>query len=399
MKLISKTLAIALFTGLLSCHQAPQQEPMDQVIERSMNAAKEQARAMAESLLERDQHLPRTINRETGELVTSDSRWWTSGFFPGTLWYLYDYTNNDSIKELAEIYTQRVEREKFTTNNHDVGFMLYCSFGNGLRLTQNNQYPEVLVTGSKSLSTRFDENIGLIRSWDFNKEQWQYPVIIDNMMNLELLMWTFKHTGDSTFYNIAVSHADKTLKHHFRDDFSSYHVVSYDTITGNPHIKMTWQGASDSSLWARGQAWGLYGFTMMYRETGKERYLEQAQKIANLLINHPNLREDKIPYWDFSAPNIPDEPRDASAAAVMSSALIELSQYSNQKAATEYLDVAEQQLRTLSSPEYLAEPGTNGHFILKHSVGSKPHDSEVDVPLTYADYYFLEALLRYKELL
>ncbi|PWE00389.1 glycoside hydrolase family 88 protein [Marinilabilia rubra] len=399
MKLISKTFALALFTGLLSCHQAPQQEPMEQVIKRSMKVAQQQSRAMAESLLERDQHLPRTINRETGELITSDSRWWTSGFFPGTLWYVYEYTNNDSIKELAEVYTQRVEREKFTTNNHDVGFMLYCSFGNGLRLTNYDQYPEVLITGSKSLSTRFDENVGLIRSWDFNKEQWQYPVIIDNMMNLELLMWTFKHTGDSTFYNIAVSHADKTLKNHFRNDFSSYHVVSYDTLTGHPHIKMTHQGASDSSLWARGQAWGLYGFTMMYRETGKERYLEQAQNIADLLINHPNLPEDKIPYWDFSAPNIPDEPRDASAAAVMASSLIELSQFSNKPAATQYLDVAEKQLRTLASPKYLAEPGTNGNFILKHSVGSKPHNSEVDVPLTYADYYFLEALLRFRELL
>lgn len=399
MNLIRYSIIFALFIGFLSCHQSPRKEPMDQVIERSIKVAHLQAQAMAESLLERDHLLPRTINKETGDLVTSDSRWWTSGFFPGTLWYIYEYTNNDSIKELAEIYTQRVEREKFTTNNHDVGFMLYCSFGNGLRLTQNDQYPEVLVTGSKSLSTRFNETIGAIRSWDFNKDQWQYPVIIDNMMNLELLMWTFKHTGDSAFYNIAVSHADKTLKHHYRDDYSCYHVVSYDTISGNPHAKVTWQGASDSSLWARGQVWGLYGFTMMYRETGKERYLEQAQNIADLLINHPNLPEDKIPYWDFSAPNIPNEPRDASAAAVMASALIELSQYSNKPSATQYLGIAEQQLRSLASPEYLAKPGTNGNFILNHSVGSKPHNSEVNVPLTYADYYFLEALLRYGELL
>lgn len=393
---------ILLVAGILmsfsSCNEAPKQEPMDQVIERSMKVAKLQGMQMAESLLEKDSLLPRTIDPETGELLTSNSRWWTSGFFPGTLWYIYDYTNNDSIKELAEIYTDRIEREKYTTDNHDVGFMLYCSFGNGLRLTQNDQYPEVLVTGSESLSTRFDETVGLIRSWDFNKDKWQYPVIIDNMMNLELLMWTFKHTGDSTFYNIAVSHADKTLKHHYRDDYSCYHVVSYDTISGKPHTKVTWQGANDSSLWARGQAWGLYGFTMMYRETGKERYLEHAQNIADMLIKHPNLPEDKIPYWDFSAPNIPNEPRDASTASVMASALIELSQYSGDASASKYLNVAEQQLRSLASPKYMAEPGTNGNFILKHSVGSKPHDAEVNVPLTYADYYFLEALLRFKNL-
>ncbi|MFO8000695.1 MAG: glycoside hydrolase family 88 protein, partial [Marinilabilia sp.] len=296
---------------------------MDKVIKQSMDVADQQARAMAEQLMEKDSLLPRTIDKESGELMTSDSRWWTSGFFPGTLWYLYEYTEDEQLKKYAEEYTSRIEREKHTTNNHDVGFMLYCSFGNGLRITGDESNEDVLVKGSESLSTRYNPDVGLIRSWDFNADIWQYPVIIDNMMNLELLMWAYQYTGDSTFRNIAVSHADKTLKHHFRDDHSSYHVVSYDTITGKPHFKGTHQGAADSSIWARGQSWGLYGYTMMYRETGHERYLSKAINIADMLIDHPNMPQDKIPYWDFQAPEIPNTPRDASAAAIMAPALIE----------------------------------------------------------------------------
>ena len=393
MRLTSSFTLFATFL-LISCQPSP--EPMEKVISRSMEVAARQYKAMADVLIDQKGKLPRTINKETGELLTSDSKWWTSGFFPGTLWYLFEYTGDESIKEDAQEFTSRVEREKFTTNNHDVGFMLYCSFGNGLRLTQNQSYNEVLVTGSNSLCTRFNPNVGLIRSWDNPK--WQFPVIIDNMMNLELLMWAYKYTGDSAFYNIAVSHADKTMENHFRSDNSCFHVVSYDTITGNPLVKETHQGAFDASIWARGQAWALYGYTMMYRETGQERYLNQANKIAELMIDHPNMPDDMIPYWDYLAPNIPNEPRDASAAAIMASALIELSGFVEEPLKEHYLNVAEIQLRTLASPEYMAEPGSNGHFILKHSVGSIPNNKEVDVPLTYADYYFIEALVRYKNL-
>jgi len=391
--------AACLATLLVNCNNQNNKEPMEQVIEKSMSTAEEHAKNMAEVLMERDSLLPRTINKETGELVTSDSRWWTSGFFPGTLWYIYEFSGDKQLQKYAEEYTSRVEREKYTTDNHDVGFMLYCSFGNGLRITGNKNYNEVLETGSRSLITRYDENVGLIRSWDWNQEKWQYPVIIDNMMNLEMLMWTYKYTGDSTFYKIAVSHANKTLDHHFREDHSSYHVVSYDTITGIPHMKVTHQGAFDQSVWARGQAWGLYGYTMMYRETRMQRYLRKAKKIANLMIHHSNMPEDMVPYWDYLAPEIPNEPRDASAAAIMASALIELSEFTKGETREKYLQVAEKQLRTLASSEYLAKPGTNGNFILKHSVGSKPHNSEVDVPLTYADYYFVEALIRYRALM
>ena len=277
--------------------------------------------------------------------------------------------------------------------------MMNCSFGNGYRITGNENYKKILLQSARSLATRYNENIGVIRSWD-NKPKWMYPVIIDNLMNLELLENAYKLSQDSLFDKIANSHATITITNHFRPDYSSCHVVDYDTIT-NKALKMdTHQGYSSTSAWARGQAWGLYGYTMMYRETQNEKYLQQAINIAKFILHHPNLPKDKIPYWDFDAPNIPDEPRDASAGAIIASALLELGQYVNDdKLSKEYQSVAAQQLRTLSSDEYLAAPQTNGGFILKHSVGNKPRNSEVDAPLTYADYYYVEALLRYKKLL
>jgi unsaturated chondroitin disaccharide hydrolase len=275
--------------------------------------------------------------------------------------------------------------------------MMYNSYGNGLRLTVDTAYEKVLLTAAKSLSTRFRPNVGCIQSWGSSRN-WQCPVIIDNMMNLELLMWAFEVTGDSLYYKICISHSDTTIKNHYRPDYSSYHVVSYDTITGKVQVKQTHQGADDESAWSRGQIWGLYGFISMYRETHLERYLDQATHIADFLINHPNMPEDKIPYWDFNAPDIPNAKRDASAGAIMASALIDLSRQVDSVSGKKYLEVAEKQIRTLASPEYMAKLGENGNFILKHSVGSLPDKSEVDVPLSYADYYFLEALLRYSYL-
>ncbi|MGL5705274.1 MAG: glycoside hydrolase family 88 protein [Tannerellaceae bacterium] len=371
---------------------------MSEVISLGLDRAKEQSILMAEALKDKPGRLPKSTDKE-GKLSTSDSRWWCSGFFPGVLWYVYEGTNDPELKEWARMYTARIEREKYTTNNHDVGFMLYCSFGNGLRLGGYDAYKEVLLTGTESLSTRYKDNVGAIRSWDWNQKVWQYPVIIDNMMNLELMMWAAKESGNKRFAEMAKSHADKTMKNHFRNDYSCYHVVSYDTITGKPHKKQTWQGYADESAWARGQAWALYGYTMMYRETGEKRYLNHAKKVAEYIMNHPNLPEDKIPYWDFNAPQIPNEERDASAGALIASALIELSQYTKGDFSKKCLDVAETQVRALTSDAYLAEEGTNANFILKHSVGAKPLKSEIDVPLTYADYYYVEALIRYKKLL
>lgn len=370
---------------------------MKKVIRTGLDHAKQQSLLMAESLKDSDGRLPRTIDKN-GKLQTSDSRWWCSGFFPGLLWYLYEDSQNTQFKQYAQLYTARVEREKYTTNNHDVGFMLYCSFGNGLRIEGTESYNDVLLTGANSLCTRFNPKIGLIQSWGSNKN-WQYPVIIDNMMNLELLMWAAKKSGEQRFADIARKHADNIIKEHFRPDYSTYHVVSYDTTACIPEKKHTAQGYSHESAWARGQAWGLYGYTMMYRETQDPRYLKQAKHIAAFLMNHPNMPKDKVPYWDFDTPDIPNTPRDASSAAIMASALIELSQMVPGKTGKQYLRYAKDQLRSLTTPEYLAEPGTNGNFVLKHSTGSLPGKSEIDVPLTYADYYYVEALLRLKNLL
>lgn len=379
---------------LFSCVR---EKPIEKVIDNALAASAEQYMLMYNVMKDKPDLLPRTIDT-TGTLVTSKSSWWCSGFFPGTLWYLYENTNDQKFRDAAAEMTARIEKEKFNKGTHDLGFMLYCSFGNGLRLTGEESYKEVLMTGAGSLATRFRPQIGCIQSWN-SRRGWQCPVIIDNMMNLEFLMWAFKHSGDSSFYNICVTHSDTTIKNHFRPDFSSYHVVSYDTVTGKVEKRQTHQGYSDESAWARGQVWGLYGYTVMYRLTEQERYLDQALKIADFLINHPNLPEDKIPYWDFNAPDIPNALRDASAGAIMASALIELSGFAGPEKSMIYKSIAEKQIRSLASPEYLARPGENGNFILKHGVGHLPGNSEVDVPLTYGDYYFVEALMRYKKLL
>ena len=336
---------------------------------------------------------PRSVKAD-GSLYAVSPKDWTSGFYPGSMWYMYQYTKDQKWADSAAAWNKGLEEVKFNTTTHDLGFVLYCSYGNGLKLTENAKYAQILLQGSQTLIKRFDPKVGSIRSWDFGT--WEYPVIIDNMMNLEMLFWATKYSGDSTFYNVAVKHADTTLKNHFRADHSSVHVVDYYKSTGEVKAKKTHQGYSDDSAWARGQAWGLYGFTMVYRETGDKKYLEQAEKIADFFLNHPNLPEDMVPYWDFNAPDIPNAPRDASAAAIAASGLLELGRYSI-KGAT-YFDAAEKILKSLSSPAYLAKPGTNQGFILMHSTGHMPNKSEIDVPINYADYYFLEALLRYNML-
>ena len=333
---------------------------------------------------------PRTI--ENGRLKLVSSRDWTSGFFPGVLWMLYKYTGKPEWRQQAEAFTAPEERESVNGTTHDVGVKVFSSFGMGYRLTADSAYRRVIITAARTLSTRFNPKIGVIRSWDHHRELWQYPVIIDNMMNLELLFEATRLTGDSSFYHIAVSHANTTMKNHFRADYSSYHVVEYDTVTGQVRRKMTWQGYADSSAWARGQAWGLYGYTMCYRYTHDPAYLRQAEHIAAFILHHPRLPKDMVPYWDFDAPGIPNEPRDASAAAVIASGLYELSGYSaaNGKA---YRQAADQILVSLTD-HYRAPVGADKGFILLHSTGTKLTNTEVDEPLSYADYYYMEALWR-----
>lgn len=338
---------------------------------------------------------PKTYHDETGQLETSGSDWWCSGFYPGTLLNLYTQTRDETLRKEALRMLALLKKEKNNKNTHDLGFMMYCSFGNAIRIAPKEEYKEILVTSAKSLSTRFNPKVGCIKSWDSNASD--FLVIIDNMMNLELLFWATRQTGDSSFYNIAITHANTSMKNHFRPDYSSYHVLNYDPETGAVREKKTAQGYSNESAWSRGQAWALYGFIVMYRETKDKKYLDQANHIAQFLIHHPNLPSDKIPYWDFNAPGIPNELRDASAAAIICSALLELCKYSDAKSSKEYFTAAENIITNLSSPQYKASPGTNGGFILKHGVGHMPAKTEIDVPLTYADYYFIEAMIRYKE--
>ena len=341
---------------------------------------------------------PKTYHAQEDRLETSGSSWWCSGFYPGTLLYLYQETGDEQLLAEANRMLALLEKEQYNTSTHDLGFMMYCSFGYANKLAPTPEYTQILVNSARSLASRFDPKVGAIRSWDSKPED--YLVIIDNMMNLELLFWATRTTGDSSFYNIATTHANTTLKNHFRPDNSSYHVINYNSADGSIQQKKTAQGAADESAWARGQAWGLYGYTATYRDTGNPLYLEQAQKIADFMLNHPNMPADKIPYWDFNAPGIPNALRDASAAAIMASALLELSQLvSDKKLSETYVATAETVIKNLSSDTYTAAPGTNGGFLLKHGVGHNPNGTEVDVPLTYADYYYIEALKRYKELL
>jgi hypothetical protein len=339
---------------------------------------------------------PKTFDSASGKLQTSGSDWWCSGFYPGTLLYLYEQTKDAVLLTEAQRSLTLLEKEQYNKTTHDLGFMMYCSFGNANRILSNSTYKQILLNSARSLSTRFNPKVGCIKSWDTKSSD--FLVIIDNMMNLELLFWATQVSGDSSFYKIAVTHANTTMKNHFRADFSSYHVVNYDPETGTVKQKRTAQGAADESAWARGQAWGLYGYTMCYRETKDKRYLEQAKHIAHFILYHPNLPADKIPYWDFNAPGIPSALRDASAATIIASALLELCRYVDARSAKDYVNVAEIILRNLHTDNYKAAKGSNGGFILKHSVGNMPQKTEIDTPLSYADYYLIEALKRYKEL-
>ncbi len=382
------------------------------IIEQGFTRAEQQLSNQLKAVPEATEY-PRTIGKD-GKLKVTRKNDWTEGFYPGCLWYVYEYTNKEDWKKAAIKWTESREPQKKMTNHHDIGFLMYCSFGNAYRLTGNEAYKDVLVESARSLCTRFNEKTGCIKSWNYRKswngkDEWFYPVIIDNLMNLELLYFATKVTGDSVYAKVANRHAETTAKNQFREDYSNYHVVNYDAETGEVLNQATCQGFSDNSAWARGQAWAIYGYTMAYRETHRQDFLDMAVHTADFWLNHPNLPEDGIPYWDFNAGQegyVPDwnydpeifkvVPRDASAAAIAASAFLELSGYVTD--GKKYSAAAAHILKSLSSPAYLAEPGTNCNFILMHSVGSIPHGEEIDVPLIYADYYYLEALMRYKNM-
>ncbi|WP_025143812.1 glycoside hydrolase family 88 protein [Pedobacter jeongneungensis] len=340
---------------------------------------------------------PRSIN-PNGTVRLAGLTDWTTGFFPGSLWYGYELTGDKNLATEAKKFTLALDSVRHIKNTHDLGFMLYCSYGNAYRITGDQTYLPALKEGIANLNARFSPTVGAIRSWDFS--WWHYPVIIDNMMNLEYLYWGAKTFNKPDYAHSATTHALTTMKNHFRKDYSSYHVVDYDPKTGKVLAKRTHQGVTDESAWARGQGWGLYGYTVCYKNTKNPQFLAQAEHIAAFIMNHPRMPKDKVPVWDFDVHNAngveEPAPRDASAAAVIASALLDLS--TQVKDGKKYVDYAEDILKSLSSDAYLAGPGENQYFLLKHSVGAFLYNSEIDTPLDYADYYYLEALKRYVDI-
>ena len=384
-------------------------------IKENMEFAAKQYRVMLDAQ-KGNKGIPRTINGK-GKTACVSIYDWTSGFFPGSLWYLSDFLGDKELEGAALDYTKRLTPAQKFTGNHDIGFIMYCSFGNANRFAPQEGYEDILKESARSLSTRFRSNAGVIQSWNsfrswHGDKVYDFPVIIDNMMNLELLFHVSKVSGDNSFRDIAISHAEKTMKNQVRNDHSCFHIVYYDKKTGAPIKGETSQGYSDNSAWSRGQAWGIYGFTMVYRWTQDKRFLKTAQKMADFYLEHPNLPSDKVAWWDFNAfqkgyvPGVRSNAnhvvtnyRDASAAACVASALVELSTYSKGAKSEKYLEGARQILHSLGSPAYRAKLGENANFIIKHCVGAIPHNNEIDVPLNYADYYFIEALHRYNKLL
>lgn len=397
--LVLKKICVLIASLLLFANNTiAQKNSMSKIIDEAFKNASSQYAGLIKEMSSTPGLLPHSILPD-GSLHRVSPSSWVSGFFPGSLWYIYEYTGNVTVRKNAEKFTTYLKTQKNNNKTHDIGFMLYCSYGNKWRLCgKDKETEDVLLSGAKALSSRFNVQVGCTQSWDTGKCGWSFPVIIDNMMNLELLMFVAKNFDCDSLKIASCKHANTTMKNHFRDNYSTYHLVDYNPVNGSIIRKQTVQGLSDGSSWARGQAWALYGYTMMFRETGTVNYLEQAQHVANYLINHPNMPKDCIPYWDFNTTDA-DDYRDSSAAAIMASALIELSTFIKDKDISQkYLGVAETQLRELASDDYLAAPGKNNHFILMHGVGNLPGNQEVDVPLTYGDYYFVEALMRYDKM-
>lgn len=387
----------------------------DDFVKRSFNAAAPLYTSLLNLTGDNFKNYPHSI-LSNGNVKYYQIDEWTGGFWPGSLWYMYEYTKDEKWKVAAQKWTNSLESNQFNDKHHDIGFMMYCSYGNALRFDNNPKYQQILVQSAKTLTKRYSPIVGSIQSWNQRKSKgdkntWEYPVIMDNMMNLELLFYASKVTKDNTYKNIAIKHAEQTMKNHLRADYGSYHVINYDPKTGKVLHKQTLQGFSDESTWARGQAWGIYGFTTTYRETKDKRFLNTAVKMADFFLDHQNLPADGIPYWDFNVGQVgykPDwnfdpnrfkeTPRDASAAAIASSAMLELSTYLKGVQKEKYYNAAVKMLKSLSTDQYLNTDKANPYFLLKHSTGNLPSDREIDVPLIYADYYFLEGLLRYQKL-
>jgi hypothetical protein len=371
---------------------------INEVVEKGLLQSAANFKAMAIELHNYPNRFPRSVDCEN-RFTTSDASYWTSGFYSGTLWLLYENSADTFFLHEAEKYTALAASQQYNTESQDIGFIINTSFGNGYRLTGNNAYKDIIVNSARNLNKKFNDRVMGNKLFDSIEDNSQQSIMINNVVTLEMILFSANETKDTTLLHTAITQADFTNKWFLRPDMSCYNVVSIDNLSGIPQNLQAKQGFSVESVWARGQAWALYGFTMMYRFTQKQSYLQAAQGIADYLISQPNMPKDYIPYWDFKSPNIPNEIRDASSAAIMASALIELSTFVSGTQQKKYLDVAEKQIRSLTSKNYLADKGTNGNFILKHSVGNYPTNTEVDSPLPFADYYYVEALMRLKKLM
>lgn len=339
--------------------------------------------------------IPRGFDSKKKKITMDPIHGWRTGHFPGSLWLLHEATGDTHFRDRAVVWTELLEPNRNLDRHHDVGFIIICSFGNARRLLKTDKYDSIIVDAAKALSRRYSDQLGVIRSWGKIEDKKDFLVIPDNMMNLELLTVAEGISGEKRFGKVARSHASVTMKNHFRADGGTYHVLNYSQKDGRIKEIRRGQGSSCFTAWSRGQSWAIYGYTMMYRETGDKTYLDFAQKVSDYAINHPNMPEDGIPYWDFGAPG---EERDSSAGAIMAAGLTELSKYVDEEKGRMYLAYAVKQILSLASPAYFSEGDEAGHYLLKHGVGNKPGGSEIDVALNYGDYYFLEALMRFRDL-
>lgn len=385
---------IVFFNLPLKAQSLDRNQKMSALISQNFAFADSQYSYLMKQVL--SDKMPQSFDAINNQLLSREITWWCSGFYPGSLLYIYEQTKDEKIKTEALRALKVIESNQTYTGNHDLGFMMFCSFGNAYRLFKDETYKQIIFRSAASLSTRYRPTMKAIQSWNKNK-YFNCPVIIDNMMNLEMLSWVSQHGGDSKYQQIAETHSNTSMKEFYRQDYSSFHVVDFDQTTGKVLRKTTHQGAANTSAWSRGQAWGLYGFITMFRNTKNEAYLSLAKNIAAFYLNHPNLPADFVPYWDFDAGQQPFAYRDASAAAITSSALMELAQFTKGEQKEKYINAAVKMLESLSNDTYRAKYGENGGFLIKHCVGALTLNSEIDVPLVYADYYFLEALKRYKD--
>lgn len=397
-----KTRLMIVFCFFLTSYSsgfgAVYQPKLTNQVVQALDFSVQQYKLMVASLPDSTTFPRRTKSATDGTLVTVKAGDWTSGFFPGCLWYLYQYTGDVYWKSKALKWTGNLLSQKTNYNQgHDLGFVMNSSYGNAFRMTGDSSNIPILIESGQTLSNRFSPQVGCTKSWNSgswaswsnNTGSWSFPVIIDNMMNLELLIKTSIYTNDSSYYKNACTHANTTLLNHIRSDSSTFHVVDYDNITGLIRARGTKQGLADASCWSRGQAWGIYGFSMMYKYSNDSVYLKTAKKLLGYYLK--NKPTDYIPFWDYNVPTIPNTYRDASAAAITSSALIDLYISTNDSS---YLIYAENIIQSLGTSSYTNALGTKANFILSHSTGGT-NGYEPDVSQNYAEYYYIETLVKY----